>query len=94
MALKGIGEVYVNKITLTGTIAQRFENRAYGLQDCILVVKDYAVYYGRQGRQTYPVGADGTIGLQMVDLADLWFVNQVSTGNATVHILGTVHKED
>ena len=94
MALKGIGEVYVNKITLSGIIPKRFEKSAYGLRDCILIVKNYAVYFGRQGSLTYPVAADSTIGLARVDLADLYFKNQTSGNNATVHILGTVHKED
>ena len=94
MALKGIGEVYVNKITLSGTNPQRFERSTYGLRDCVVIVKDYAVYFGRQGRQTYPVAADGTIGLQRVDLADLYFKNQTSGSNATVHILGTVYRGD
>jgi hypothetical protein len=93
MALKGIGEVYVNKITLSDIHPQRFENSSYGLRDCILIVKDHAVYFGRQGSQTYPVTADGTISLQRIDLADLYVKNQVSGNNATVHILGTVHKE-
>lgn len=94
MALKGIGEVYVNDIILSGSIAKRFESGSLGLHDCIVIVKDYAVYFGRQGRQTYPVAANGTFGLHLVDLADLYFKNQVSANNATVHILGTVHKED
>lgn len=94
MALKGIGEIYVNIITLSGTNPQRFEKSALGLRDCIVIVKDHAAYFGRQGRQTYPVAADGTIGLQRVDLADLYFKNQTSGSNATVHILGTVYKED
>jgi len=92
MALKGIGEVYVDKITLSSVIPQRFETSAYGLRDCIIIVKDHAVYFGRQGTQTYPVSADGTLGLQCVDLADLYFRNQVSGSNATVHILGTVYR--
>lgn len=94
MTLKGIGEVYVNKITLSDIHPQRFENSAYGLRDCILIVKSHAVYFGRQGSQTYPVSADGTISLTRVDLADLWFKKQTSGNDATVHILGTVHKED
>lgn len=94
MALKGIGEVYVNKLILSGTMSQRFEKSAFGLRDCILIVKDHAVYFGRQGSQTYPVATNGTISLQRVDLADLYFKNQASGDDATVHILGTVHRED
>lgn len=94
MVLKGIGDVYLNDITLSGSIAKRFENVSLGLHDCVIIVKGHPVYFGRQGRQTYPVAANGTFGLQLVDLADLYFRNQVSTNNATVHILGTVHKED
>jgi len=94
MALKGIGEIYVNNITLSGVIPQRFEKAALGLRDSIVIVKDYAVYFGRQGSQTYPVAADSTISLERVDLADLYFKNQTSGENATVHILGTVHREE
>ena len=94
MALKGIGEVYVNKLTLSGTTPKRFEKSAYGLRDCILTVKNHAVFFGRQGSQTYPIGKDGTGGLQRIDLADLYFKNQVFGDDATVHILGTALKED
>jgi len=90
--MEGIGEIYVNKMTLSGDHPARFENGPVGLFDAIALVKTHDVYAGRQGDQTYPIAVDETIGLQRVDLMDLWFKNQNSSNEGVVHIIGTVFK--
>ena len=92
MAIEGIGEIYVNKMTLSGDNAARFENGPVGLFDGIVLVKTHDVYAGRQGSQTYPIAADESIGLQRMDLMDLWFKNQNSANAGVVHVIGTVFK--
>lgn len=92
MAIEGIGEIYVNKMTLSGGNPARFENGPVGLFDGIVLVKTHDVYAGRQGSQTYPVAADETFGLQRIDLMDLWFKNQSSSNEGVVHVIGTVFK--
>lgn len=92
MANEYIGEVYLNKMTLSGANPAKFETRSLGLADSIVLVKTNAVYMGRQGSQTYPVGVDETVSLRLLDVADLWFKNQDANNEGVVHIIGTLLK--
>lgn len=89
MVNKYTGEVYVNKVVLSGSDARRFEDKPLYLARARLYIENEAVCVGRQGSQTYPIAASGEMVFHFLDLSDLWFHNKVSGSAATVHIIGS-----
>ncbi len=81
------GAVYVNSDTATDDSARRFETSSKKLRDVIIIVKTYAQLFGDSSAQTYPVGADETIGITQIDISTLYFKNSTAGQNGVVHIL-------
>lgn len=87
MGKEGIGDVYVDQKTVKQNISMRFINNSLTLQRIKICVVSHSVLVGRQGNQTYPIAASGSLIMTNIDLADLWFKGV--SGDAVVNILGT-----
>lgn len=88
MGVKGIGDVFCDHICVANTNPYRFVTKSLTLQRLKILVADQNIKVGRQGYIEYPVTTTTkTLILHNIDLADLWFQNDVASAN--VYLIGT-----
>lgn len=87
MGKVGIGDIYVDQKTAKKDIPMRFVTKSLTLQRIKICVTSNAAKVGRQGNQTFPIAASGSLIMTNIDLADLYFKG--NGGDATVDIIGT-----
>lgn len=87
MGKEGIGDVYVDSITLSTGNPARFVTRSLTMRSVIIVSDSGDVVMGRQGNQVFPMTTDEEYVLHNIDLADLYFRDDTATG--TVYVIGT-----
>ena len=87
MGKEGIGDVYVDSLTLTVGNPARFETHSLTMRSVIIVASAATVVMGRQGKQIFPMTANEEYSLHNLDLADLYFRDDSAT--STVYVIGT-----
>lgn len=87
MGKEGIGDVFCDHKKEAHTNPYRFVTQSLTLQRVNILVQTQAVHVGRQGNQCRPIAANGELELTNIDLADLWFKNDVAS--ADVYLIGT-----
>lgn len=87
MGKEGIGDVYVDSLTLSVGNPARFVTRSFTMRSVIIVASAATVVMGRQGKQVFPMTPDEEYTLHNVDLADLYFKDDKAA--STVYVIGT-----
>ena len=87
MGKEGIGDVFVDQRTEAHTTPYRFVNQSFTLQRLQIRTTGQNIRVGRQGKQVFPVKIGTPLILHNIDLADLWFLNDVAS--AIVSLIGT-----
>jgi len=82
------GAVYVNSDIATDDSARRFETSSKKLRDMIIYVETNDQLFGDSGGQTFPISAGSSFGITQIDISTLYFKNETSGQNGTVHIIG------
>lgn len=87
MGKEGIGDVFCDHRCNNHTTPYRFVVHSLTLQRLKICVQSEAVHVGRLGNQCFPIAANSSLIMTNIDLADLWFKNDVAEAN--VYLIGT-----